>query len=112
MQELLSLLQEQAVVILAVFLSGKYLKTKPWFNNQFIPVVSLVLSYLGYQLAPSSAQAAGLLSPVLPHLGAGALAIFQTILITGTHSVSKNTLLPLLKLGLKAAALAALKEKN
>lgn len=112
MQELLSLLQEQAVVILAVFLSGKYLKTQPWFNNQFIPVVTLLLSYLGYSLAPASAHAAGLLSPVVPAIGVGAMTILQTLLITGTHSFSKNAILPLLKLGLRAAALSVLKEKN
>lgn len=112
MNEILTLLQEQSVIIFGTFIVNKWLKGRTWFDNSFIPVFTLLASYLGYTLAPTSAHAAGLLSPLAPAAGAGAMAILQTVLITGTHSLSKNTLIPLLKLGLRAAALSILKEKN
>ena len=65
-----------------------------------IPLINILIGYLGFQLAPASAQAAMLVASVVPvkeGLSVLALAVVQQILVTGAYSTFKNTAVPVSK---------------
>ena len=97
-------LHEQFVIMILQLALGKVLKNNPSFENKFIGWATYALSLIGYTLAPASAHAAASLAPVTPYISTFALAGLQTILVTGVHSFSKNSLLPILQNGLRAVA--------
>ena len=70
----------------------------------FIPLLNILIAYLGFQILPASAHAAAFIGAVVPiKEGATVLvaALLQTVMITGTHSTWKNAGLPVAKIGLK-----------
>lgn len=109
---ILQFLSEQSVLGFLQLIVGKLIKNNPSVPNIVIPWVTLLLSILGYTVAPASAQATGALSPLMPALNVGLMAILQTVMITGVHSFSKNSIGPLLSLGLRAAALKIIGGKS
>lgn len=95
MDFVLRLIQEQWFIMVVQMLVGKFVKGKEWFNNQFIPVLTWICAVLGFTLAPASAQAAAALGGVLPVVGnVLLLSLVQNLLVTGTHSTFKNTIIP------------------
>jgi hypothetical protein len=111
METLVKLLGEQWVIgALQLLLGGlvkPQLKDKLLATGQkatgLIPLLNLVIAYLGFQLMPASAQAAafiGTLVPIREGASVLALALLQTVMITGTHSTLKNTVVPVAKVGL------------
>lgn len=94
------LMSQQSIILSVQFLIGKWLKATPNFSNNFIPFMTFIAAILGYSVLPATATAAGFLSPIAPGLGIIGMAFFQNLLVTGTHSTFKNTLLPSLKVGL------------
>ena len=104
----LAFLNQGAVLGLLQLAVGKILKGHPKFDNKFIPWFTFVVSLLGYTLSPAAAHAAGVLGKAGGALSVGLAAVLQTVLVTGIHSFSKNSILPILTGGLKTAAFAFL----
>lgn len=102
------LLSNQTVIAMGQLLVGKFLKEREGFENKFIPVLTFLLAVLGYQVLPATAQAAGFLAPAAPVAASAVMALFQTLLVTGTHSTFKNTVVPVGKWALIKAAEAVL----
>ena len=102
------LLSSQTLIALAQLLVGKYLKNVETFKNNLIPVITFLLAVLGYQVMPATAQAAGFLAPAAPVAASAVMALFQTLLVTGTHSTFKNTVIPVGKWALIKGAEAVL----
>jgi hypothetical protein len=65
-----------------------------------IPLINAIVAYIGFKVLPVSASAAGFVGVLIP-IGQGAsvaaLALLQTVMITGTHSTFKNTIVPVAK---------------
>jgi hypothetical protein len=59
----------------------------------FLPLINLIVAYIGFQVLPTSAHAAAFF-PVKEGLNVAAAALLQTIVITGTFSFGKNTAIP------------------
>lgn len=62
----------------------------------FLPIINLIIAYIGLQLSPAAAEAAGF-APVKEGLAIAAMALIQTTAVTGTFSFSKNSLFPVAK---------------
>lgn len=94
MAVLLQLLGEQWFLGLLQLIAGKVIK-KAWGGglNPYIPAINVLLAVLGFTLMPASASAAGF-GPFGPVLNVFASALLQTIMVTGTHSTFKNTVIP------------------
>lgn len=97
---------------------GSWLKRQPNFQNRIIPWITLLLAIVGYSLTPTAAVAAdaiaavGAPATVSGALGLGLLTVVHTLLVTGVHSFSKNSLIPILRDGLRVAALAFLRKAD
>lgn len=96
MSVVMAVLQSTVVMGTLQLLVGKYLKNQTWFKNELIPVVTFVLSVLGFTLSPAAASAAAFI-PVAPLASVFLSSVSQTVMVTGTHSMFKNSLLPALK---------------
>jgi len=108
MNYLIQLLGEQWLIgVLQILLGGLI---KPQLKDKllamglkataFIPIINLLIAYLGFQLLPASASAAmfiGVAVPVKEGLAVLAAAVLQTVMVTGTFSTWKNTVLPVAK---------------
>lgn len=88
------LLNEQIVIGAVQLLLGNWLKRAKEFENRWIPVATFIAAVLGFTLAPASAEAASALSAGSPALGIFMSALVQNLLVTGTHSTVKNTIVP------------------
>lgn len=107
METLLRLLGEQWVLGTLQLLLGALIK--PQLKDKLlaagvratalIPLLNLLIAYLGFQIMPATAHAAALI-PIREGLGVAALALLQTVMITGTHSTLKNTAVPVAKVTL------------
>jgi hypothetical protein len=100
MEFVFNLLGSQSVIGIVQMFLGKWLKENPKFPNAAINFMTFLAAVLGYSVLPATASAAALLTPFAPGLSIIGMAIFQNLLITGTHSTFKNTLFPALKIGL------------
>ena len=72
------------VIAVAQWLAGFYLKKKPGVVNQVIPWVTMILGWIGYNVVPVDAGAAGFLNAG-KIAGGLLLGTVQTILLTGFH---------------------------
>jgi hypothetical protein len=112
MDILIKLLGEQWLIGLVQLILGKLIKpalaerllAAGLRATAFIPILNLIIAYLGFQLLPVSAAAAGFLAAAIPvkeGISVIGLALLQTVMVTGTHSTLKNTVVPVAKTGLK-----------
>jgi len=101
---IVQLLGEQWVIGLVQLIAGKLIKDSAAGKlNPFIPVLNAILAAIGFQILPASAEAAGFIGSLFPikeGLSVVGLSILQTVMVTGTHSTFKNTVVPGLKVGL------------
>lgn len=83
-------------------LSGRFLKTAPWFNTKFVPIGNLALvilvkivTALGLTVASANASEFAIVGVIgafgwKGFLWEAAKAIMAVLLATGTHSAVKN----------------------
>ena len=92
----MDLLTNPLVIAAGQWLTGYALKRVPSFPRWAIPVCTYVLALLGYSVAPPAVHAGTLADVLHPAGNIFLLALVQNLLITGTHSTMKNTVLPAL----------------
>lgn len=93
---LLKLLGDSAVIGFIQLFVGKWLKSKPWYANMYIPIATFLVAVMGFTIMPTAAHAAAFFN-IPETLGVLAAALLQTQAITGTFSLGKNTLIPVAK---------------
>lgn len=90
------LLGSSTIIGIIQLIIGKWLKDNPKFPNTFIPVMTFIAAVLGFTLTPVAAHAAAFLA--IPDVASVVLlALAQTHAIVGTHSMFKNTIIPIAK---------------
>lgn len=96
MQFFTQLLGEQAFIGFVQLMFGKFLKSKPGFSNVYIPVLNFLVAVSGFAILPASAHAAAFF-PVNEAISIALLGFLQTQSVVGTHSMFKNTVIPIAK---------------
>jgi len=105
MEFVFKLLGDQSIIAVMQLLVGKWLKENPAVPNRVIPVLTFIAAVIGYTMLPTAASAASAVGAVVgPTTSVVMLALFQNLLVTGTHSTFKNTLFPALRVGLSFLA--------
>ncbi len=103
---LAGLLSEQTLIGLLQLLLGS--AVKPQLKDKlhasgvkltaWIPLLNVILAYIGFTIMPASAVAATAIGHVSGEAASVLVAaILQTVVVTGAHSTFKNTLFPALR---------------
>ena len=96
MEQIMGFLTLPLVLAAVQWGAGYLLKRNPNVPNQVIPLATYLLALIGYTVTPAEANAATLLGGLTAPANIFLAALIQNLMVTGTHSTFKNSVLPAL----------------